>query len=236
MRRLGGWGAGLLVSALAAGLATEAPAAGVYRFVDRSGVAYYTNAPVDGRYRPLLEGKGRVVRTAFAPATRGRGRAWGRLRRSPWRAGSRVPDPWLARSIRRAALRHEVDPALVHAIVRAESGFDPLAVSRRGALGLMQLMPATAAEVGVRDAFHPAENLEGGVSYLRGLLDRYGGDVRLALAAYNAGPGAVERAGGIPPFAETRAYVERVLRFRREYRRRLSRGARRFASRAAAGG
>lgn len=237
MGRWGRWGAAGLVGAVATAVIAEGAAAGVYRFVDRSGVAYYTNAPVDGRYRPLAEGRGRVVRTTFArhEVRPGRGRGW--LSRGPRARGRLVPDPRLSRWMERAALRHGVDPALVYAVVRAESGFDHRAVSARGALGLMQLMPATAAEVGVRDAFHPVENLEGGVSYLRALLDRYGGDVRLALAAYNAGPGAVERAGGLPPFAETRAYVERVLRFWREYRRRARVGsAGRVAARAPAGG
>jgi hypothetical protein len=114
--------------------------------------------------------------------------------------------------IREIAGRHAVPAKLVEAVIRVESGFDPRAVSRRGAQGLMQLMPATAAQLGVRDVFDARQNIDGGVRHLRRLLERYG-DFRLALAAYNAGENAVEVHGGVPPFNETRAYVDQVLRF-----------------------
>lgn len=104
-----------------------------------------------------------------------------------------------------------LDPALVRAVVQAESGYNALAVSNKGAIGLMQLMPATAVELAVTRPFDPEENLRGGTRYLDGLLDRFGGDVTLALAAYNAGPSAVERYGGVPPYPETVDYVRRVL-------------------------
>jgi soluble lytic murein transglycosylase-like protein len=113
--------------------------------------------------------------------------------------------------VEEAARRYGLDPALVDAVVRTESGYDPSATSPAGAMGLMQLMPATARALGVADPYDPVQNVHGGVRYLRGLVDRFG-DVTLALAAYNAGPGAVARHGGVPPYPETRAYVERVLR------------------------
>jgi soluble lytic murein transglycosylase-like protein len=111
-----------------------------------------------------------------------------------------------------SARRHGLDPELVLAVVAVESGFQPQAVSRKGAQGLMQLMPATAKELGVKDALDPAENLDGGSRYLKDLIALYGGDVKKALAAYNAGPGAVARHGGIPPYKETRRYVREVLK------------------------
>ncbi len=110
------------------------------------------------------------------------------------------------------ARRHGLDPKLVMAVVGVESAFRPEAVSPKGARGLMQLMPATAAELGVADTLDPAQNLDGGARYLRDLIALYGGDVTRALAAYNAGPGSVKRYGGVPPYRETRAYVKEVLK------------------------
>ncbi|HET9096141.1 MAG TPA: lytic transglycosylase domain-containing protein [Candidatus Baltobacteraceae bacterium] len=111
-----------------------------------------------------------------------------------------------------------VDPALVKAIIANESGFDASATSKTGAQGLMQLEPGTAAGLGVSNAYDPAQNIWGGTRYIRGLLDRFHGDLRLAVAAYNAGPGAVEKYGGVPPYAETQAYVENVLDSYQKYK------------------
>jgi soluble lytic murein transglycosylase-like protein len=105
-----------------------------------------------------------------------------------------------------------VSPVLVKAVIQVESGFNPSAVSPRGALGLMQLMPATARELGVHNPFHPEQNIRGGVTYLKRLLDMYDQDVTLALAAYNAGPGSVAKYGTVPPYRETRDYVRRITR------------------------
>jgi soluble lytic murein transglycosylase-like protein len=111
-----------------------------------------------------------------------------------------------------AAQRHGLDPNLVLAVVAVESGFQPDAVSHKGAQGLMQLMPGTAKDLGVTDAMDPAQNLDGGTRYLRMLIAKYNGDVGRALAAYNAGPEAVKRHGGVPPYRETHHYIDRVLK------------------------
>jgi soluble lytic murein transglycosylase-like protein len=111
----------------------------------------------------------------------------------------------------------QVDPSLVKAIIANESGFDANATSKVGAQGLMQLMPSTAQSVGVRNSYDPAQNVAGGTRYLKGLLDRFNGDVRLAVAAYNAGPGAVEKYGDVPPYAETQNYVQNVLSSQQKY-------------------
>ncbi|NIW35918.1 MAG: transglycosylase SLT domain-containing protein, partial [Gemmatimonadetes bacterium] len=153
---------------------------GVYQFVDENGVLHFSNVPVDRRYVPLKK-----------------------------RSRRRVP-----RNLRYDSLIFEtaraqrLPPALVKAVIAAESNFDPQAVSPKGAQGLMQLMPATARSLGVRDPMLASENVRGGARYLRRLLDRYG-DLSRALAAYNAGPTAVDRYGGIPPYRETRQYVDR---------------------------
>ncbi len=112
--------------------------------------------------------------------------------------------------VREAAERHSVDPALVRAVIETESNWNPSAVSRRGAVGLMQLIPTTAQRFGVNDLYSPQQNVDAGVKYLKTLLERYNGNLDLALAAYNAGEGAVDRAHGVPSFRETRNYVQRV--------------------------
>ncbi len=110
-----------------------------------------------------------------------------------------------------AAKQHQLDPALLRAVIHAESAFNPKALSKSGAAGLMQLMPDTASEVGVKNVWHQQQNIQGGASYLSSLLKRYKGNIKLAMAAYNAGPGAVDKHQGIPPYTETQVYVERVV-------------------------
>ena len=162
-----------------------------YRFQASDGTTHYTNAPTDARYQ----------RTGFASGT-----AAGWLRLSG-------PSPALyVQEIKQSAERYGVPESLVTAVIRAESGFDPRAVSRKGARGLMQLMPSTANTLGVRDSFNPQQNIDGGVRHLRGLIERFGSNLPLAVAAYNAGEGAVARYGGIPPYPETQEYVARVMR------------------------
>jgi len=181
-------------------LVPEARASGaIYRFIDAQGVVHFSDSPVDARFtriRPSRQ-EGPVI----TPRS---------LLRGPSR---REYD----RLILQLGRRHRVEPALVKAVIAAESNFQPDAVSRVGAQGLMQLMPATAQELGVESPFVVRENIEGGVRYLRRMLDRYG-DVTRALAAYNAGPTAVDRYGGVPPYPETRTYVARVLEYYRGYR------------------
>ncbi len=113
--------------------------------------------------------------------------------------------------ITKYADKNGLDEDFVKAVINQESGFNPNATSHCGAMGLMQLMPATAQGLGVSDAYNPEQNIEGGTKYLKGLMDRFGNDKSLALAAYNAGPNAVKKYGGIPPYAETQNYVKKVL-------------------------
>jgi len=160
----------------------------VYRFIDPRGVVHFSDVPHDRRYRDVEVAEKRIARRA--PPENG---GYDRL-------------------IRVTATTYGVEPALVKAVIAAESNFQPRAVSRVGAQGLMQLMPGTAEVLGVDDAMRAEQNVDGGVRYLREMLDRYG-DLERALAAYNAGPTAVDRYRGIPPYAETRAYVARVLNY-----------------------
>jgi len=134
------------------------------------------------------------------------------------KAPAPIPPAQIDALVQQNAATWQVDPALIKAIVANESGFNANATSNVGAQGLMQLMPETAASVGVRDAYDPVQNVAGGTRYLRSLLDRFNGDVRLAVAAYNAGPGAVEKYGDVPPYAETQNYVQNVLGSYQKYR------------------
>jgi len=179
-----------------AGLLAGAPAAAdIYHFRAEDGVPHFSDQPSDPRARLYLPFAGE---RPAAAARAGRG---GRAKR-----------PRLEQEVAEAARIGRLDPALLHAVIEVESAYDPQAVSPRGALGLMQLMPATAARYGVRNPFDIAENLAAGAAHLRSLIDRFSGDTALALAAYNAGSGAVLAHGRrIPPFAETRRYVPAVL-------------------------
>lgn len=127
-------------------------------------------------------------------------------------AGLQVPRPYMARLIDHHAARTGLDPRLVRAVIQVESGYRMNARSSKGAMGLMQLMPETARDLRVADAYDPDENVRGGTTYLRRLLGRFQGDLQLTLAAYNAGPTTVDRYGGVPPYRETRNYIRKVLR------------------------
>lgn len=180
----------LPAAALAAVVLLAAPAgAETFKFVEADGTTHFTNAPTDPQY----------VRMGF---TSGTDSGWLRL--------PGVDLAPYAREIREAAERYGVEEALIKAVIRVESGFNSKAVSPKGARGLMQLMPGTASMLGVRDSFDPRQNIDGGVRHLRGLIDRFGSDLNLALAAYNAGEQAVVKHGGIPPYRETRDYVTRI--------------------------
>lgn len=120
----------------------------------------------------------------------------------------------IEQTIARIAAQHEISPDLIHSVIKVESNYNPYAISPKGALGLMQLIPSTARRFGVLDVFNPTENIQGGVKYLKYLLNFFGGDYRLALAAYNAGEAAVTRYSGVPPFPETQNYLRRVLKQR----------------------
>jgi soluble lytic murein transglycosylase-like protein len=133
-------------------------------------------------------------------------------------APAMVPPAQIDALVNDNAQSQAVDPALIKAIIANESGFNANATSNVGAQGLMQLMPGTAAGLGVTDAYDPAQNVAGGTKYIKGLLEHFNGDVRLAVAAYNAGPGAVEKYGGVPPYAETQNYVQNVLASYAKYR------------------
>ena len=130
---------------------------------------------------------------------------------NPFAPGTQIAPGQLPFLIESAAKEAGIDPELFDALIQTESAYDPNARSRAGALGLTQLMPDTARSLGINNPLDPTENLKGGAAYLSQMLQKFNGDAKLALAAYNAGPGAVERYGGIPPYAETQKYVERVL-------------------------
>jgi hypothetical protein len=193
---MGGMGRVAALGCLMAVLLSGSPAeAETFRFVGPDGTVHLTNAPTDPRYR----------RGGFSPPPSASRASTGGLGVP---GADRAP---YSREIAEASVRYGLPARLIAAVIRVESGFNPRAVSRKGARGLMQLMPETASILGVRDSFDPRENIDGGVRHLRGLVDRFPTDLRLALAAYNAGEQAVVTFRGVPPYPETREYVTRVL-------------------------
>jgi soluble lytic murein transglycosylase len=164
--------------------------AAIYYQIDQHGVAHFTNAPTEPGYRLFQPG--------VLPD------------------GTRLTAASIEQLIEAFAAEHDLDPELIRAVIRAESNFNPRAISRKGAQGLMQLMPGTIWRLSVGDAYDPRENIGAGVRYLRELLDLFRGDLTLALAAYNAGEKAVRRYRGVPPYPETRDYVTKVLKWYRQ--------------------
>ena len=173
--------------------------ADIYRYVDSDGILHFTNAPTTPGYSVYMR---------EAPRTRRVQKQSVRIRRAPW---------FYDRHISAAARKHGISSSLIKAVIKAESNFDPRAVSKSGACGLMQLMPDTAKDLGVDDPFDPRENIFGGTRYLKELLTQFNGELPLALAAYNAGPGKVQSGNCIPKIPETEDFVRRVMRYLKRY-------------------
>lgn len=182
-------------------LSLPVAAADIYKYEDKEGVLHFTDAPTDHRFKIFMRDfkKDKLLRTHF------------RMTNCVGNPAEYEP------IINSCALEYGVDKSLVKAVIHAESGYDPNAVSAKGASGLMQLMPNTARCLKVGNSLDPTENIRGGVRYLRFLLDTFRGDEALALAAYNAGLSRVAQYGGIPPYAETQNYVAKVMQYRKSY-------------------
>ena len=183
--------------------------ADVYRYIDEQGTVHFTNVPDQRKFKLWFREKRVILKPGL---------------------GSGQYDDLITG----AAARHQVDEALIKAVIRAESNFNHRAVSPKGARGLMQLMPETASILDVKDSFEPGSNIDGGVRYLRYLINAYSGQLSLALAAYNAGEKSVARYGGIPPYTETRLYVRRVLDLYDRYRNETAAASRKPPEQAAA--
>ena len=194
-----------LICAIAAVLcmAGERAFADIYQYTDEAGVVHFSNVSVPSKKHVRVRPEPKQI--AYAKRT-----SSPRYARQRTVSSVNMPSTY-TEIINNACDRHGVDPALVHAIVKVESDFNPYAMSRKGAMGLMQLMPQTAVNMNVRNTFSPDENIDGGVRYLRYLIDRYEGNLSLALAAYNSGETAVKKWGTVPPYPETQNYVQRIL-------------------------
>ena len=170
--------------------------ADIYRYVDSKGTLHFTNTPTTPQYQLFKKGKRK-------------------------RSSGTISTVRYDSLIKEISKRNGINPALVKAVIKAESDFDPYAVSKKGARGLMQLMPATMKDLKVYNPFHPRDNISGGVRFLKQLLERFNQDLSLSLAAYNAGPNVVERYEAIPPYKETQHYVKKVLNYFDRYRQEL---------------
>ncbi len=167
----------------------------IYRYVDETGVVCYTDAPMGkATVRVVKENQGSAKQTKAAES-----------------APSSVTGMDYSGYVQQAAAKYEIEPELINAVIKTESNGNHRAVSNKGAMGLMQLMPSTANDMNVINPFNPEENIEGGTKYLRQLLEKFNGDLTLALAAYNAGPKTVEKYGNVPPIPETRQYVKKII-------------------------
>ncbi len=176
---------------------------GIYKWVDENGVIHFTNCPRDSKF------------TLYIRESKEDGDGEGPSSNHVSLKGQNLFDPLIEEYSR----KHNIDSALIKAMIRVESGFNPLAVSRKGAMGLMQLMPQTARRMNVTNVFDPRENIEGGIRYFKYLLSLFNNDLRLSLAAYNAGENIVYELRSIPPYRETIDYVRKVLTYYQTYKR-----------------
>jgi len=195
----------VIFAALIVSLLPPVALADIYQYTDASGVLHFTNVTGGKNHKPVKCEPRQKIQPETFPLPQEAPPSENTI------SSANMPSAYLD-IIQTACNRHGVDPALVHALVKVESDFNPYALSKKGAMGLMQLMPQTAVDMNVQNSFSPNENINGGVKYLRYLIDRYEGNLSLALAAYNSGETAVKKWGTIPPFKETQNYVQRVLK------------------------
>jgi hypothetical protein len=193
-----------IFAALIVSLVPPVALADIYQYTDAGGVLHFTNVSNGKNHKPVKSERRQRIEPEAPPLPQASTPSKNTI------SSTNMPSAYLD-IIQTACNRHGVDPALVHALVKVESDFNPYALSRKGAMGLMQLMPQTALDMNVQNSFSPNDNVDGGVKYLRYLIDRYEGNLSLALAAYNSGETAVKKWGTIPPFKETQNYVQRVL-------------------------
>ncbi len=198
IRKITGWVAGGFLGVTLVFFYALPSVAEVYFYRDKDGVMHFTNTPSSQKFRPYFKEAYKYRVPAFSADTN--------------------PAQY-RRFIDEAARRHGISKALLKAIIKVESDYNPRAISRKGAKGLMQIMPENFDVCDIENPFDPRQNIMGGTRFLKKLLERFGGDLTKAVAAYNAGAGAVERCNGIPPFEETRNYVSKVLRLYRRYNR-----------------